>query len=47
MTKHFFKTLLIFTGLILLGITGVILVNYYDEDIKTANTEDTQAQIVE
>ena len=29
--KHFFKTLLIFSGMILVGLLGVYLINYFDE----------------
>jgi len=30
--KHFIKTLLIFTGMIFLGLLGVYLINYFDQD---------------
>jgi len=30
--KHFFKTLIIFTLMILLGLTGVFLVGYFDKE---------------
>jgi len=29
MTKHFFKTLLLFTGMIALGLTGIFLASYF------------------
>ena len=35
--KHFIKTLLLFTGMIFLGLLGVYLVNYLDKE----NTERT------
>ncbi len=31
-TRHFFKTLFIFTAMIALGLAGVFLVNYYDQE---------------
>jgi hypothetical protein len=31
MTKHFLKTLIMFTGMIILGLVGVFLVSYFDE----------------
>jgi len=30
-TKHFFKILVVFTGMIILGLLGVLLVNYFDK----------------
>lgn len=39
MTKHFFKTLIIFTGMIILGLVGVFLVSYFDKgDVGTKVT---------
>jgi hypothetical protein len=41
-TKHFFKTLIIFIGMIALGLIGVFLVSHYDikmEAAKTVNTD--------
>lgn len=29
-TKHFFKSVILFTGMILLGLLGVFLVSYFD-----------------
>ena len=29
-TKHFFKTLLLFTGIIIIGLLGIFLVSYFD-----------------
>jgi len=31
LTKHFFKILFIFMGMIILGIVGALLVSYFDE----------------
>lgn len=31
LTKHFLKTLIIFTGIIFLGLVGIFLVSYLDE----------------
>ncbi|PIP69045.1 hypothetical protein CO033_01665 [Candidatus Nomurabacteria bacterium CG_4_9_14_0_2_um_filter_32_10] len=44
MLKHFIKTLLIFLGMIVLGLIGVYLVSYFDdmkgnESILNSNTE--------
>lgn len=36
MVKHFIKTLLIFTGMIFLGLLGVYLINHFD---KSGNSE--------
>jgi hypothetical protein len=30
--KHFIKTLLIFSGMILVGLLGVFLLNYFDKN---------------
>jgi hypothetical protein len=30
-TKHFFKIMAIFVGMIVLGLIGVILINYFDQ----------------
>ncbi|MFA6585859.1 MAG: hypothetical protein WCS86_01735 [Candidatus Paceibacterota bacterium] len=37
MTSHFFKTLLIFAGMIILGLIGVYLVNSFDESENSQN----------
>ncbi|MBU1727780.1 hypothetical protein KKA39_00475 [Patescibacteria group bacterium] len=29
--KHFFKTLLIFTGMIILGLVGALIASYFDD----------------
>jgi len=34
-TKHFFKTLVIFTGMIIFGLIGVFLVNHFDQNEKS------------
>jgi len=41
MTKHFITTLIIFTGMIILGLIGVFLVNFFDtrENETAATTE--------
>jgi len=38
MTKHFIKTLILFTGMIILGLIGVFLVSYFDEGTERAST---------
>jgi hypothetical protein len=30
-TKHFFKVLILFAGMIILGLTGIFLVSYFDK----------------
>ena len=30
-TKHFFKILIVFTGMIILGLVGILLVDHFDE----------------
>ena len=30
-TKHFFKTLVLFTGMILLGLAGIVLVSHFSQ----------------
>ncbi|MEK7564220.1 MAG: hypothetical protein AAB510_01450 [Patescibacteria group bacterium] len=37
LTKHFLKTLIVFTLLIALGLGGIFLVSYFDEN----STDDT------
>jgi hypothetical protein len=36
-TKHFFKTLLLFIGMIILGLIGVFLVNKFDKKGEQPN----------
>lgn len=36
-TKHFFKTLIMFSGIIILGLIGVFIVSYYDEEGNTTD----------
>ncbi|MCX6747708.1 MAG: hypothetical protein NTW98_02050 [Candidatus Nomurabacteria bacterium] len=42
--KHFFKTLIVFTGMIIVGLLGVFLVSYFDE---AGVSEDTDTSIAE
>jgi hypothetical protein len=37
-TKHFLKTLIIFTGIIFLGLMGIFLVSYLDEQEVNGDT---------
>ncbi|MDQ3075568.1 MAG: hypothetical protein M3Q34_00355 [bacterium] len=39
--KHFFKTLIMFTGMIIVGLLGIFLVSYFDVGSEEADTEDT------
>ena len=34
-TKHFFKTLIMFSGIIMIGLIGAYLVSYFDRDGKS------------
>jgi len=47
MLKHFIKTLGLFVILIILGLFGVFLVNYFDEGDKIINTENNSVQLAE
>ncbi|MEX2052379.1 MAG: hypothetical protein WD991_01630 [Candidatus Paceibacterota bacterium] len=39
--KHFFKSLILFAGMILLGMVGVFVVNYFDtEKPEAVQTEE-------
>jgi hypothetical protein len=43
MTRHFFKSLIVFAGMIILGLVGVYLVSYFDLDPENqAATETTE-----
>jgi len=46
-SKHFFKTLFLFTGIILLGLLGVLLINYFDKqnvkDVEQTQETDTKS----
>jgi len=44
MTKHFFKTLILFAGLIAVGMLGVFLVNYYGFGEGAGNTDASVAK---
>ncbi len=39
-TKHFFKTLILFAGMIILGLTGVVLVSYIDKNGESSVPND-------
>lgn len=41
MAKHFIKTLILFAGMIILGLVGVFLVSYFGkgEEINTSNNQ--------
>ena len=34
LTKHFFKTLIMFSGIIAVGLMGAFLVSHYDASVK-------------
>jgi len=44
-TKHFFKTLVIFTGMILLGLVGIFLVSYFGQGEKQLNALNNKTQV--
>lgn len=42
MTRHFLKTLIMFSGMIILGLLGVFLVSYFDRDgVESTDTTST------
>ena len=41
MTKHFFKTLILFTGMIILGLVGVFLVSHFDKKEEQPGKENS------
>jgi len=47
MVKHFLKTLIVFLGMIILGLIGVFLVNYFDKEETSINTINNQTQVAE
>lgn len=40
-TKHFFKVLILFTGMILVGLLGVFLVSHFREGATQANVTES------
>jgi len=46
MVRHFLKTLIVFLGMIILGLIGVFLVNYFDKEEASTNTINNQTQVV-
>ena len=38
-SRHFLKTLIMFTGMIILGLLGVFLVSYFDERREEGTTQ--------
>ena len=46
--KHFFKTLLLFAGMLAIGLAGIILVGYFDQsggqEAGTVNNSNTETQ---
>ena len=45
MARHFLKTLIVFLGMIILGLIGVFLVNYFDKGEELTNKIDNQIQV--
>ncbi|KKP24150.1 MAG: hypothetical protein UR25_C0005G0049 [Candidatus Nomurabacteria bacterium GW2011_GWE1_32_28] len=45
MVKHFLKTLSIFIFMIILGLIGVYLVGYFDNNEESANVLNNQAEV--
>jgi len=41
MVKHFIKTLLIFSAMIIIGLLGVFLLNYFDKSDNQGNSANT------
>lgn len=46
-TKHFIKTLIIFTGMIVLGLIGVFLASYFDQKEKPVEASKTLKSVAE
>ena len=45
MTKHFWKTLIIFAVMILIGLIGVVLVSNLDENEDSTNTPNNKTEV--
>jgi putative Mn2+ efflux pump MntP len=45
MAKHFLKTLVVFIGMIILGLIGVFLVSYFDKGGESVNTPNSKVQV--
>ena len=45
MAKHFLKTLIIFVGMIILGLIGVFLVGSFDEEGGLTNLKNNEVQV--
>jgi hypothetical protein len=45
MAKHFLKTLIVFVGMIILGLIGVFLVSHFDEKEKETDILNNTAQV--
>jgi len=46
-TKHFLKTLILFTVMILLGLIGVFLVGYLEEGGEQTDTQNNKIKVAE
>jgi len=44
-TKHFFKTVILFSGMIILGLIGVFLVNHFDQESGQVDAEDSKVKV--
>lgn len=45
MTKHFLKTLIIFAGMIIIGLIGVILVSNFEKGDELTNTPNNKTEV--
>lgn len=45
MIKHFLKTLLLFSIMIVLGLIGVYLINHYGNGVESINMQNNKTQI--
>ena len=45
MAQHFFKTLIIFIGMIIIGLVGVFLVTHFDKSDGGVNIPNNQTQV--
>jgi hypothetical protein len=45
MAQHFFKTLTLFVGIVIIGLIGVLVISYFDDNGKVVEKTDAQNQV--
>jgi hypothetical protein len=45
MAKHFLKTLIIFVGMIIIGLVGVFIVGSFDEKRESTKVKNNEAEV--